>query len=394
MVRSNMKRKGRAGMPTALVAILVLGLVPHFLSGKTAEAAGSAFPLKVMVGQSLVLEMPREVTTVSIADAKIADAAVGSLKSVVVNGKAAGVTSLVVWEEGGTYTLYQVVCSDAGVRQQVLLKCKVAEVNQSKAKELGMDWTAFVRSAQHLDGALAGGLFASKVETPADPLLLGPNTDGFLAYRKTDGNFQFLTTLQILEENGAARVLASPNLVALSGDSASFLAGGEFPVPIAQSANANSFAFTIEWKEYGVKLDFVPTVLDSQRIRLYVAPEVSSPDYNRAVVLAGTVIPALLTRRIETTVEMKPGEVLVIGGVKQTEEIKNTRKVPILGDIPLLNIFFKHKSSSLIERDLVIVVSAELVGQLATTWPSPLPGEPGYDAPKTQSAAPAPKGGK
>jgi pilus assembly protein CpaC len=373
-------------MPTALVAILVLGLVPLFVSARVAEAAGSAFPLHVMVGQSLVLEMRDEVTTVSIADAKIADAAVGSPKTVVVNGKVAGTTSLVVWEEGGDYTLYQVICADAGVRDQVLLKCKVAEVNQSKAKELGMDWTAFVNSAQHLNGSLAGGLFASKVETPADPPLLGPNTDGFVAYRQTDGNFRFLSTLQLLEESGAARVLASPNLVALSGDSASFLAGGEFPVPIAQSANANSFAFTIEWKQYGVKLQFLPTVLDSSRIRLLVKPEVSSPDYSRGVVLAGTVVPGLLTRRIETTVEMKGGEVLVIGGVKQTEEIKITRKVPILGDIPLINALFKHKSSERIDRDLVIVVSPEVVGQLARTWPSPLPGETGYDKPQTQQS--------
>src|SRR5262245_41775229 len=118
MVRSQMQRNGWAGMPVALVAILVLGLVPRFAAGPNANAAaGSAFPVNVSVGQSLVLEMPNEVTTVSIADPKVADAAVGSQKTVVVNGKEAGITSLVVWEEGGHYTLYQVVCTNPGKRQ-------------------------------------------------------------------------------------------------------------------------------------------------------------------------------------------------------------------------------------------------------------------------------------
>ncbi|HET9252084.1 MAG TPA: pilus assembly protein N-terminal domain-containing protein [Candidatus Eisenbacteria bacterium] len=381
MVRSQKHRKGWADRPTALVAALFIGMMA-FLGVGTAHAVGSAFPLHVTAGQSLVLETKGEVTTVSIADPRIADAAVGSQKTVVVNGKAPGYTSLVVWEEGGNYTLYQIICTDPGKRDQVLLKVRIGEINTTRAKQIGMDWTAYYRSAKHLDGALAGGLFASKIESPNDPPLLGPNTDGFIAYRKTDGSFQFLSAFHALEEKGIARTLANPNLVALSGDSASFIAGGEFPVPITRSSSDNTVAFTIEWKQFGIRLQFIPTVLDSNRIQLYVEPEVSAPDYSRAVLLAGTVIPGITTRRVSTTVELRSGEVLVIGGVKSTEELKVTRKFPILGEIPILNLLFKHSSTDKLERDLVMIVSPEIIGRPGRSWPAPIPGEKGYGEPQ------------
>ena len=326
----------------------------------------------VMAGRSLVIEMPNDVSTVSIADAKVADAAVGSERSVVLNGKAPGKTSLVVWEENGRFTLYDVTVVDGSRKQQVLLEVKVSEVNTQKMKEMGFDWAGMLRDAKHLDGTLSGGLFVTKVETPYNPLLIGPTTDGFASWRRGDGNFNLMTTFRILEENGAVKTLASPNLVATSGDSASFLAGGEFPVPIAKSATENAITVTIEWKEYGVKLDFVPTVLDGGRIRLHVAPEVSAPDYSRAVLLNGYVIPGVVTRRVATTVELNGGEVLVIGGVKHSERSQTVKKLPILGDIPLLNVLFRHKKTEMIERDLVIAVTPSIIADLAKSFP-PLP---------------------
>jgi len=379
MVRSLMQRNGRAGMPAALVAILVLGSVPLFLQTGNAQASGSAFPLQVFVGQSLVLETPGEVTTVSIADPKIADAAVGSQKTVVVNGKAAGNTSLVVWEEGGHYTLYQIICTDPGVKAQVMLKVRVAEINNTKAKQLGMDWAAALNSVKHLNGAIAGGLFVGRIQNPSDPPVLGPNSDGFLAYNRSSGDLQFASIFHALEQKGIAKTLASPNLVALSGDSASFLAGGEIPVPISQSASNNNIALSIEWKEFGVKLNFLPTLLDSQRIRLYVAPEVSALDYSHAVVLSGTVVPGTTTRRVSTTVEMRNNDVLIIGGVKSSSDEKTVRKFPILGEIPIINLLFKHTEHQIEDRDLVMIVSPEILGAAGKNWPSPLPGDADYD---------------
>jgi pilus assembly protein CpaC len=367
MVRSKFEAMGFRWIRTVL-AVLVFALAAVSVASAPARA-GRAEPLTVPAGRSLVIEMPNEVSTVSIADAKVADAAVGSERSVVLNGKAPGKTSLVVWEENGHFTLYDVTVVDQSQKKQVLLEVKVSELNKQKMKETGFDWTGMLRSLKALDGAISGGLFVTKVETPSNPLFLGPETDGFAVWRRNDGNASFMTTMRILEENGAVKTLASPNLVAVSGDSASFLAGGEFPVPIARSADESGFTVTVEWKEYGVRLKFIPTVLDGDRIRLVVAPEVSAPDYSRAVMLNGYVIPGVVTRRVSTTVELNSGEVLVIGGVKHIENSKTIKKVPILGDIPILNLLFRHKKTELIERDLVIVVSPSVIANAARTFP-------------------------
>ncbi|HEX7078412.1 MAG TPA: pilus assembly protein N-terminal domain-containing protein [Candidatus Eisenbacteria bacterium] len=374
--------KGLGWARTAL-ATLALALAPVVLAVPAAQA-GKAEPLTVGLGQSVVLEMPQEVSTVSIADAKVADAAVGSEKTVVVNGKGAGKTSLVVWEKGGHYTLYDVTCVDQTSQKQVLLQVKVSELNQEKIKEAGLDWNGMLKSVQHLDGTLSGGLFVTKVEAPSNPLLVGPNTDGYANWTKSDGTANLMTTFRALEQSGAARTLASPNLVASSGDSAAFLAGGEFPVPIATNSGENGTTVTIQWKEFGVRLGFVPTVLDGNRIRLRVSPEVSAPDYSRAVQLNGYVVPGVVSRRVSTTVEMNANDVLVIGGVKHTEDLKSVKKVPILGSVPLLGLLFKTKRTDHIDRDLLIVVSPSVIAEMAKTYP-PLPTDMPEQGPKSPS---------
>jgi Flp pilus assembly secretin CpaC len=354
-------------------ALLVL-LAPLSVWAQAIDLTQGGPSIEVAVGHSIVLEMNEDVSTVSIGEPKIADAAVGSARSVVVTGKGPGSTTLVVWEEGGRHTLYHVRSVDVNGSKQVLLQCKVAELNEQRLKEFGLDWLSSGTSDK-LEGVLSGGLFVTKVETPFNPLLLGPTTDGFATYRKNDGSLTLMATLRAMEQKGAARTLASPNLVALSGDSASFLAGGEFPVPVAKSSTDQGTTITIEWKEFGVRLGFIPTVLDSDRIRLFVAPEVSAPDNSRSVLLNGYVVPGITTRRISTVVEMRDGEVLVIGGLKQREVTKTTNKFPILGDIPLVSLLFKHSKTETLDRDLVIVVSPSIVRQLARTFPKNLPGE-------------------
>jgi len=363
---------GRTAVRAISCAALLL-LSPLSGRAQAVDLTQAGPSLDVLVGQSIVLEMNDDVSTVSIADPKVADAAVGSARTVVVNGKSAGVTTLVVWEEGGRHTLYRVTSSDQNGSKQVLLQCKVAELNEQRLAEFGLDWIASGTS-DRLEGTLSGGLFVTKVEQPRNPLPIGPTTDAFLNYERADASLKLLSTLRAMEQKGAARTLASPNLVALSGDSAAFLAGGEFPVPIA-NVTSTGVSVTIEWKEFGVRLKFIPTVLDSNRIRLYVAPEVSSPDNSRAVLLNGYIVPGITTRRIATTVELKDGDVLVIGGVKQREVHKITSKFPILGDIPLISLLFKHSKTETVDRDLVIVVSPQIVRQLARTFPKNLPGE-------------------
>src|SRR5947207_3267236 len=143
---------------------------------------------------------------------QVADAAVGSARTVVVNGKSAGVTSLVVWEEGGRHTLYRVTSFDANGSKQVLLQCKVAELNEQRLAEFGLDWIASGTS-DRLEGTLSGGLFVTKVEQPGNPLVIGPTTDAFTNYRRADGTLTLLSPFRAMQQRGAARTLASPTLV-------------------------------------------------------------------------------------------------------------------------------------------------------------------------------------
>jgi pilus assembly protein CpaC len=361
----------RGAVPFLLALVLALALpLP-----RAAAAAKDSTPVTVPSGQSVVLEMAYDVSTVSIADPKIADAAVGSERTVVVNGKSVGTTSLVVWEEGRRHTLFTVTTvASSPAPPQVMLQCKVSELVEDRLKEFGIDWIG-KGSGSGLKGTLEGGLFITKVETPNNPLLLGPTTDGFVKYGRSDGSWSLLSTLRAMEEAGAARTLASPNLVAVSGDSASMLAGGEFPIPVVRSATEGGIAVTIEWKKFGVSLKFLPTVLDSNRIRLTVEPEVSAPDDSRAVLLGGYLVPGIVTRRASTTVELGDGDVLVIGGLKQTETTRRVKKFPILGDIPILSLAFKHSKTEKVNRDLVIAVSPSIVRSVARGFPSPLPSD-------------------
>jgi pilus assembly protein CpaC len=174
-----------------------------------------------------------------------------------------------------------------------------------------------------------------------------------------------------MESNNLARVLAEPTLVALSGQSASFLAGGEIPVPVPQALGTSS----IEYKPYGIGLSLTPTVLSPQRIALKVAPEASQLDFANAVTISGVSVPAITTRRAETTVELGDGESFVIGGLIDRETASNVNKVPLLGDLPIIGTFFKQLNYQQNERELVIVVTPHLVSPLAKD--AKLPSSPG-----------------
>lgn len=179
--------------------------------------------------------------------------------------------------------------------------------------------------------------------------------------------------LGLLESNGLARVLAEPTLVALSGQSANFLAGGEIPIPVSQGLGSTS----IEYKSFGIGLTVSPTVLSNDRIVLKVAPEVSDLDYNNAVTLDGVAVPAMTTRRADTTIELGDGESYVIGGLVSRNTTSSVDKVPGLGDLPVLGSFFKRQTYQQNETELVIVVTPTLVKPMArgTNLRASLPGE-------------------
>jgi pilus assembly protein CpaC len=167
--------------------------------------------------------------------------------------------------------------------------------------------------------------------------------------------------LAALEAKGVVRTLARPNLVALSGEKASFLAGGEFPYPVPQAASNGITTVTLEFRKYGVKLDFTPNVQDSGLIRLEVEPEVSKLDQTNSIRVSGFVIPGLITRTTHTTVELRDGASLAIGGLYQRDYQNDQQQLPVLGDIPVLGSLFRSTRWRRAETELIIIVTPRLV---------------------------------
>ena len=336
-----------------------------------ADAAESRQRIRIPVGRAEVVSYGEDVRTVAIAEPKIANAAVGSARTVVVNGKAPGITTLVIYGEGARYATYDVEVVVPNGNRQVQLAVRVAEADSSASRELGLDWVGAVSSAHRLlDGTLSGGLFTTKVSSPSSPLTVGPSTDGFLSYRHNSGDKNMQTIWRALEEEGRIHVLANPTLVARSGEKASFHAGGEFPIPIASnSGGGGSVTVTIEWKAFGVKVDFTPTVEDDGSITLVVTSEVSQLDFSNSLKLSGFEVPSMITRRSTTTVGLNGGEHLVIGGLKQSDRSKTVRRVPILGHIPILGMAFSHTIVDRTERELLVVVSPEVLAGASNALP-------------------------
>jgi pilus assembly protein CpaC len=189
------------------------------------------------------------------------------------------------------------------------------------------------------------------------------------------GNTAVFAFISALRQNNLLRVLAEPNLVAMSGQEATFLAGGEFPVPIPQNGGIDNNPITIEFKEFGVKLSFVPLVLGDGRIRLKLAPEVSDLDFTNAVRFSGFVIPGLTTRRMSSTVEVGDGQSLAMAGLLNQSLAANKQVTPLLGDLPVLGTLFRSVRYQRKETELVVLVTPRLVSPMSPEEVPTLPGE-------------------
>ncbi|MFI5371382.1 MAG: type II and III secretion system protein family protein [Candidatus Eisenbacteria bacterium] len=335
--------------------------------------------IRLAVGRGEVIISNDDVRTVAIAEPKIADAAVGSQRSVVVNAKSPGITTLVVYNEGARYKIYDIEVYVPNSDKQVALHSTLAEVSDEARHQLGFDWVGGVTSTTPwLDGTATGGLFPLKATSDT--------RDGFITYVRTKGDMNLSVQWQALKQNGDLRELANPTLVARSGGQASFLAGGEFPVPIATGGGATVGAVvpqtvTIEWKQFGVRLEFTPTIMENGSILMDISTEVSALNFNTSVKVSGFDLPSIDTRKAKTQVVLQPNEYLVMGGLKQTESVRVVKKVPILGEIPLLGFFFSSSNTQKTEKDLLVVVSPEIVSSAnampALPTDTPMPSEPG-----------------
>ena len=367
----------RTSIVLASFGICFLGMLMSAMLAPVVEAANPK--ISVSVGQSVTQRVPTTIKTVSIADSDVADVVVAGPREILVNGKAVGFTTLVVWDENNVSSMFNVVVRGAFSNQQIELQVQVAEVDRLKATEFGVDFL-FRRAGS--GNSWLGASFAGETGPPSIPLSLTQNASMALAY--ASGGTEVQSVIHALQEDGVLKILAEPNVVAASGHEASFLAGGEYPIPVAQgggavtvggAGNQVSSTITVEYKEYGVKVEFMPTIVDSGVISLKVAPEVSTLDFNNALTLSGYVVPALQVRRAETTVELEDGQVLVIGGLLR-DEVRNTvRRIPILGHIPLIGLFFSNTKKEHSQQELLLVVSPHIVRALPKGTQVTLPGQ-------------------
>lgn len=371
----------------------------------TAVAAASncatlgPLPATLEVGEGLqqALQSPVPITRVAVGDPKIADVRVTGDQGVLLTGVAPGATTLMIWtacasaprqsmvfvqgKASAAMTAVALPADDPNLPSQVQTDIRFVEVSRSKLKEAG---TSIYGKGSNNFLFGGPGTVPNTSVTPGfvplrnlpDPRIAVPSiplvNDAFNIVWG-GGSSKFLGIVNALEGSGFAYTLARPSLVALSGQSASFLAGGEIPIPVP-SANSNSYS--IEYKEFGIRLTLTPTVVSNNRIALKVAPEVSELDYNNGVTIGGTTVPAFTIRRTDTSISLADGESFVISGLISTRNASEVNKFPGLGDIPVLGAFFRNSSINREERELLMIVTPHLVQPLAANAPLPsLPGE-------------------
>jgi len=416
-----MPRTGLILNSLALAALLcpVPGAAATTVPQETAQPAkrpGTDGNLIVTVGMSMIIDSPVAVAKISIANGDLAQAVAVTPKEVLINGKAPGETSLIVWQQGGTRLVYDLtvrissqkldnarqqvarefpdedisitfdndtafvrgavhdtfeaarVMAIAGTlgrtvnllrvnvpaeQPQILLKVRFADVDRSASQQLGMNLASM---AGNQTTGITTTQFGSAGVDPVSGFNLSDALN-ILLFRK---DLNLGVTIEALESKNLLQMLAEPNVMATNGKAASFTDGGEFPVPVVQSSTSPG-ALTIQYKAYGIMLRFLPEVTPRGTIRLQVSPEVSSLDFANAVTIAGTTVPATTNRRIDTEVELEPGQSFVIAGLLDNSTTQTLSKIPGLASIPILGKLFQSRSVSKSNTELLIIVTPELV---------------------------------
>jgi Flp pilus assembly secretin CpaC len=322
-------------------------------------------------GSSSIYDFPRRIRRISIADTSVADLQVVNPFQINLVGHKEGFTTLAVWDTHGQYEERQIRVDPFG-RQQVMLNVIVSELNRSRIEDQGINWAvAMPKLGLSLVG-LAGNLNSiSQGQVPPVggqifPLMMSPNLNYAVAGRNSD--ISALAFFQFLETHQLAKILAEPKLMTNSGEKAEFLSGGEIPIVLAQALNTS-----IVFKEFGVSVIFVPTVIGKDDILLEVKPEVSQPDFAHGVSLFGFTVPAFVTRRAQTFVRLKNNQMLIIAGLLLRTKTSIVNKTPYIGDIPYLGALFKSTSYQDQNTDLVMAVTPEIVNPIPSNGQPVLP---------------------
>lgn len=394
--------------------------------------------ISLATGQQQIYAYHKTIKRVSISDPLVAGLSVLSSRSLLITGKKAGKTDIAIWDDESsiepTGHISIQVTADLSLKRMRLTAVKNKDVDlastgdqaslvgkvDSLNEHSGINQALAGNSDMVLDRStssfgnqvqidikivevsrqtlMRAGFFFGKnngqrvsaISSPGNVSGVEGNSNGSYTLKSSSGFMPLtdafnvilgnaagvLSTISLLEANGAAYTLAEPSLTALSGQSASFLAGGEFPIPMRNGSGADS-SISVSYKEYGVRLMLSPTVLDENRIFLKVSPEVSELDFSNAVQSGGVSVPGLRVHRTDTSVSLGDGESFVISGLISKNTINNVDKLPWLGDIPILGAFFRSSRIDREDKELLMVVTPHLVRPLAKQ--SKLPPLPGSD---------------
>jgi pilus assembly protein CpaC len=433
---------------TCVAAFAIAICAGPLLEGQTAAPSApqnsgistqeSTNDLTVAVGKSVLVDCAHPIQRVAIGLGDYAVASAVTPTEILLNGKAAGDTSLIIWEVGGERQFFNVsvrpasaltsdrmealrrelrtelpgqtvkMTSDGGniflrgtVRDlgssdravqiastagkvvnllnvevprpdpQILVKVRFASVDRSLEKQLGINFFSS-GFGNVLAGVNTGQYSPPGISPTASGTSVVPNISNDLNLFAFLPGLNLGATLEALENKGVVQVLAEPNVLATNGKQASFLAGGEYPYPVVQGTSAGGAgAVTIEFKEFGVRLNFVPTITARGTIRLQVAPEVSSLDFTNAVQIAGFDVPAINTRKVKTEVELGDGQSFAIGGLLDNRDTEAYSKIPFLGDIPILGKLFQSMQKTRNNTELIVIVTPEVVAPIQAGAPLP-----------------------
>lgn len=360
----------RAVRPARWLVVAGLGVVAFvpLAQGQDIVVGGEVSPMELSIGQSVPMTTFVTIQRVSVTNPEIADVVVISDREVVLHGLAPGTTDFLIWQTDGGQFHYRVRVHSATDRKQIMLLVRIAEASKDLLRELGVSFLY-----RHKNVRAGSNQFTFDRRDENGDLIVA-NKGQFATVLSIEDIKNLTTLLDFAEQSGRFRTLAEPNLIAANGEEASFLAGGELPIPVAQPAGAGGVqAVTIVYREFGIRLNFVPEILSDDLIKLKVSPEVSTLDFGNAIQAAGFLIPALRTRRAATTVDLLQGQTLAIAGLLSHEEQKTKIGVPILKDIPILGFLFSSERFERAETELLVLVTPIIVDPLA---PGPVPEMP------------------
>lgn len=320
-----------------------------FISGITSFSHGDSSPLRLTIGESKLLHV-ESAKKVAIGNPGVVDVTSVSDQEILISAKSAGNTSLIFISPSGEKETRAIIVSSHNLKKSMVeVGVEILEIESQSALKAGLSWGSISNSGSSGNSTITSNNLSVSENSPP-PLL----TVGSLARQALTAN------VQLLIERGKAKILAKPKLLAVSGEEASFLAGGEVPY-VTESKLGSS---NIQWKPYGVKLKIKPSIDGDGNISANFRAEVSGLDLQNGTALGtGVVVPALKTRWVETAVYMKSGSTLVIAGLISEENQKLTSGIPVLSDIPIIGELFRFTDNEQKQTELVIFVTPSLVGQ-------------------------------